>query len=54
MIARAHKVIRAPGNKPKTNSKPLLMSKTTRTSLPADTVLAVNGESKYMTLTTRK
>jgi hypothetical protein len=54
MMARAHKVIKPPGNKPKTNSKPLLINSTTRTSLPADTVLAVKGASKYMTLTTRK
>jgi hypothetical protein len=50
----AHKAIRAPGTMPRTNTSKPLIDKTTRTSRSADTVVAVTGSSKYMTLMTRK
>jgi hypothetical protein len=53
-MALAHKAIKPLGNKPMNTNNAALMNNTTRTSAPADTVLAVMGSSKYMTLTTRK
>ena len=53
-MAWAHKVIKPPGIKPSNKTKAPLMDKTTRTSKGADTVVAVKGGSKYITLTTRR
>jgi len=53
-MALAHKAIKPPGNKPTTKSNKAFTPSTTRTSLGAETVEAVMGSSKYITLTTRK
>ena len=52
--ALAQSVIRPPGSKPKTSTSAPLMDSTIRTSKGADTVLAVMGSSKYITLITRR
>ena len=52
--ALAHSDIRPPGNRPSTSTSAPLIDNTVRTSMGADTVLAVMGSSKYMTLTTRR
>ena len=52
--ALAQSDIRPPGSRPRTNTSAPLIDSTVRTSIGADTVLAVMGSSKYMTLTTRR
>jgi hypothetical protein len=53
-MALAHKAIKPPGKMPKIKINAPLRVNTTRTSVLADTVVAVMGASKYMTLTMRK
>ena len=52
--ALAQSDISPPGSKPRTSTSAPLIDSTVRTSMGADTVLAVMGSSKYMTLTTRR
>src|SRR5574343_81365 len=54
LTACAHRAIRAPGTMPSTSTSRPLTDSTARTSRGADTVVAVTGSSKYMTLTTRR
>ena len=52
--AFAHNAIRPPGTNPSSSTSAPLIDSTARTSSGADTVLAVMGSSKYITLTTRR
>ena len=53
-IALAQSAIRPPGRIPRPSTNAPLRDSTVRTSSDAETVLAVMGSSKYMTLTTRR
>lgn len=53
-MASAHNAISPPGRTPTRNTRAPLSVSTTRTSAGAETVVAVIGWSKYMTLTTRR
>jgi hypothetical protein len=53
-MALAQRVINPLGKMPKINTRAPLVVSTTRTSVEADTALAVMGSSKYITLTTRR